>query len=829
MTDKTRSAKSHERRHEIFFGLLSCDFVDRFFLICTLILLAWGSVLGQVEHSLWFDKPADHFTASTPLGNGRLGAMIFGGVDDERIVLNETGMWSGSRQDADRPEAALVLPEIRRLLLDGKNVEAEKLINANFTCAGPGSARGRGARAQYGAYQLLGNLHLKFIHENGEATARDYRRELDLSEAVARISYEKAGVQYHREAFVSAPDQAMVIRLAANKRASTSLDIQLDRPERSSTVVVGTNELLMSGRLENGTGGEGVSYATRIRIINRGGTVTSENSSLCVRGADEVLLFVTAATDIHTFAGRKVDDAAKTAATDLDRASGKTFAKLRRNHVADYQNYFNRVSLRIGSEKSSGPGLPIPQRLQAMSDGKSDSGLMQLYFDFGRYLLISSSRPGGLPANLQGIWAEEIQTPWNADWHLNVNVQMNYWPAEVCNLSELHQPLFALIESLQEPGTRTAKKYYGAHGWVAHVITNPWGFTAPGEAASWGATTTGAAWLCQHLWDHYLFTGDRKFLRWAYPIIKGSAQFYRDMLIKEPRRGWLVTAPSNSPENSFVLPDGTRAHISMGATMDMQLLRYLFGAGIEAAKILGTDAFFARELSVTRNQLAPTSIGSDGRIKEWLEEYKEADPQHRHVSHLWGLYPGFEISRHGTPDLAIAARKTLDVRGDGGTGWSIAHKLALRARLGDGDHAYDLLRAQLKPATITDRITTTGGGTYPNFFGAHPPFQIDGNFGATAGIAEMLLQSTAGEITLLPALPKAWSEGAVRGLRARGGYTVGLSWQNGKVVEASLRSATVSTAKIRVGDNVRSFTFAPGQTIRLDANLRKVFRASRSK
>ncbi len=766
-----------------------------------------------------FESPAAQFTQSLPLGNGRLGAMIFGGVNEERIVLNESSMWSGSVQDADRPDAAQYLPEIRRLLLAGKNVEAEKLVYEHFTCSGVGSARARGKDVPYGSYQVLGNLRM--IFPSGAAEVRNYRRELNLADAVARVEYEQGGVKYRREALVSSPDQAIVIRLNAGSPGALTFDLQLERSERATVAAEGANGLFMTGRLNNGTDGNGTKFAARVRVLNLRGQVTVEDRTVHVRNADEVLLLVTAATDYQGFAGRRTADPTAACLDDMNKAARNSYGALLARHVRDYQGYYRRTMLELGPANAAAAMQSTPMRLESAAGGARDPGLAALYFQFGRYLLISSSRPGGLPANLQGIWADTLDTPWNGDWHLNVNVQMNYWPAEVGNLSDLHQPLFSLIASLQEPGARTARLYYGARGWVAHVITNAWGFTAPGEAASWGSTTSGSAWLCQHLWDHYLYTRDDAFLKWAYPIMKGSARFYADMLVEEPRHKWLVTIPANSPENGYRLPDQSVAHVCMGPTVDMQLLRYLFDACIVAARMLGVDEDFRRELAEKRSRLAPTRIGSDGRIMEWLEEYEEPEPTHRHVSHLWGLYPGSEITPDGTPDLAAAARKSLEARGDISTGWSLAFKINLWARLGDGNRAHRLLSLLLSPAAGQRRVEGVqfAGGSYDNLFDAHPPFQIDGNFGGAAGIAEMLVQSHNGVIRLLPALPDAWPEGRAIGLRARGGVELDIAWKDGKLTGAALRTKFGGPCKIRCGQKEVEIKTRPGSSYRLSGSL----------
>jgi alpha-L-fucosidase 2 len=539
-------------------------------------------------------------------------------------------------------------------------------------------------------------------------------------------------------------------------------------------------------------------------------------NTLRIENADEVTLYVAAATNYMGFAGRRSADPLAATTADLTKAMTKGYDALLADHIKDHRSWFDRVSLQLGGADAAKAGeKTTDQRLNDFAKGQADPALAALYFNYGRYLLIGSSRPGGLPANLQGIWAEEIQTPWNGDWHLDINVQMNYWPALSGNLIELQDPLDALIASLVEPGGKTARAYYNARGWVAHVITNPWGFTSPGEGASWGATTGGSSWLCQHLWSRYEYTLDKDYLAKVYPILKGSALFYLDNLMEEPKNKWLVTGPSNSPENGFIIADGRSAHVCMGPTVDMQQLRDLFGNTARAAEILGKDDELRDKLYATRTKLAPNQIGPDGRLQEWLEPYGETEPTHRHVSHLYGLHPYHEITHQGTPELAEATRKSLERRGDAGTGWSLAWKINLWARLQDGNRAHKLLTMLLNPTTDNGVTHFNGGGagSSKNLFCFHPPFQIDGNFGGAAGIAEMLLQSHPDSgvpgaepvIRLLPALPSAWPEGEVKGLRARGAVTVDVRWKDSNIVSARLAPEKDGTLTIRhAGRSIRN-------------------------
>lgn len=758
-------------------------------ILCTLNLAA------QQKLSLWYDKPAKMWEETLPLGNGRLGMTPDGGISKEKIVLNDITLWSGSPQDANNYQANKSLPEIRRLILEGKNDEAQALVNRDFVCKGPGSGG-----AQWGKFQTLGALEIDFNHGkllDNAVISKDYKRELSIDNAIANCSYTLNNVKYKREYFSSFDDDVNVIRIVADKAGMINCRITISRQEKFAVKTEG-QELQMSGQLDNGTDGKGMQYLARVKAKSKGGSISTNQNSIVVKDATELIIYVSAATDFKNFAFKE-----KTSGF-LAAAVKKSYDVEKRSHISNFGKLFKRVRLDLGS--GSAQNLPTDVRLGMFyKHADQDPGLASLFFQYARYLSISSTRVGLLPPNLQGLWAKEINTPWNGDYHLDVNVQMNHWPVEVSNLSELNLPLANLVKGLVMPGERTAKAYYNAEGWIAHVITNVWGFTEPGERASWGVSNAGSGWLCNNLWEHYAFSMDPNYLKDIYPVLKGSAQFYKSAQIKDPKTGWMVTSPSVSPENTFYLPNGKTASISMGPTIDNQIIRELFTNVITASKVLNVDAQFRKELEERLKMVPPAGvISKDGRIQEWIEDYRETDAQHRHVSHLYGLYPASLITPTSTPELAKAARRTLEVRGDDGPSWTIAYKMLFWARLQDGNRAFKLLREILKPTRRTDINYGAGGGVYPNMLSAGPPFQIDGNFGASAGIAEMLLQSHDGFIDLLPALPDAWKTfGNIKGLKARGNFTIGMTWKDGKVINYTVASPIPVKVKVKANGITR--------------------------
>jgi alpha-L-fucosidase 2 len=749
---------------------------------------------AQNDIRMLFKESAGNYHSSSPLGNGRLGAMVFGRADRERIVLNEISMWSGGVQDADDPNALNYLPQIRQLLLEGRNAEAQNIMQAHFICKGKGSGSGNGANVKYGCYQTLGDLFINWT--DSHLPVQNYQRILRLDSAFTTTSWQRNGIIYSEEVIVSAPSQVIAVRLKASKPGTLSFSARLYRKERAEYVVK-KRQMYMQG-IMNSEGDEGIHYAAVLKAIPVGGRLSVTDTSIVITNANECILLVGAATDMNW---PKVEERGPAplpvVLQTLNKIAGIPWKKLLTEHVKDFQSYFNRCRLNFTAAENSKEiaRLSVVERLTRFGNGASDPDLINMFFNFGRYLLISSSRPGGMPANLQGLWADEYQTPWNGDYHTDINVQMNYWPAEVTNLADCHQPLFTLLGQMADYGTHTAKTYYGARGWVTHPITNPWGYTSPGEGATWGSTVTGGTWATMHLWQHYQYNPDKKFLASVYPIIKGAAQFYSDILIEEPKHKWLVTAPSNSPENSFFGPNGEHIATCMGPTVDMQLGREIFGEAIQAATILNIDKAWSDSLRTIVPRLAPLQISpSTGALQEWLEDYKEVEPEHRHTSHLMGVYPLDEITPWETPALEKAAAKTLERRKKSGIGWAWAWRMALYARMQNGNESLYFLRSFLTPSSASEIDYNKGAGTYPNLFCAGPPFQIDGNLGAVAGLAEMLMQSHGKKniIRLLPALPADASlqSGSVKGLRARQGFEVSFNWQQSKLRNISLLSTS---------------------------------------
>ena len=773
----------------VIFMIFKWKRLNYFFKALT-ILMCLMLIKAEKENDLYFffEEPATCWEETFPLGNGRLGIMPDGGIEKEKIVLNDITLWSGKVADYSNPKAKEALPEIQRLLLEDKNYEAQELVYKTFTCSNKGSNWGNGALSNFGCFQTLGNINIDYIYDNAKVKDGSYVRKLDLNNAIATTEFETEQAKFFREYFVSREADVALIRLDADKSKMISVEIQLNR-EECVEYSTEDNSIVMFGQLKDGSDGDdGMKYLSKVTVNNVGGEVEYKDNKIIVRNADRLTIIFSSATNY------KNNDYTALVDSLMNEAKSRNYVPLRKKHIKAYHELFDRVEVDFG--ESITENHPINDRLIDFQE-EDDPQFAELYFQYGRYLLISSCREDLLPPNLQGLWANTIQTPWNGDYHLNINVQMNHWLAEVCNLSELHKPLIEFTKGIVKSGEETAQGFYGADGWTAHSICNLWGFTAPGEHPSWGATNTGGAWLCQHLYQHYLFTKDIDYLKEIYPVMKGAAQFFNSVMIEENEHSWLVTAPTSSPENSFYLPDGRIASVCMGPTMDIQIITELYQNVIASAELLNIDKEFCDTLKNALTKFPPMQISEGGYLQEWLKDYGEPEIHHRHVSHLFGLHPGRLITKSKTPELYDACKMSLERRGDEGTGWSRAWKINFWARLHDGDRAYKLLKNLLQPAINGDRV---GAGTYPNLFCAHPPFQIDGNFGGTAGIAEMLLQSHDGFIEVLPALPSAWKTGHFKGLCAENGAVIDCYWENGKVEKIKIKSKIGGTYNILMPD-----------------------------